>query len=170
MHFTNLVLKNCTETERHVYMNCAPKLMDIKDSPRFLIKSLGQLWNYIARFNQTCKTTFHLLFLKMSQRTSLFQSRLGFQKNVSPNDAAQLFCAQFLFFCGFLYSIVNAKSCSFELSPPSLMTPDKFPDFLWCVSCIRRHKGEKSWQAAHCAWCMETHTTALTPFAMYFMK
>lgn len=117
MRFTNLVLKNCTETERHVYMNCAPKLMDIKDSPRFLIKTLEQLCNDIARWNQTFKTK---LFIYCPENATIqtFNTDSDSIRNQSqtyflhPKHAA-LLCWNHIH-CGFLYSIVNTKSCSFD--------------------------------------------------------
>lgn len=41
-------------------------------------------------------------------------------------------------------SVFSEQKKKLELSPPSLMTPDKYPVFLRCVSCSPQHRAETS--------------------------
>lgn len=57
-----------------------------------------------------------------------------------------------------------------EPLPPFLMTPDKYPVFLRCVSCSPQHRAETTWHGTQRAWWIGSHAVAPTPFALYFMK
>lgn len=67
-------------------------------------------------------------------------------------------------------TVLYSTSKKLELSPLSLMIPDKYPVFPLCVSCSPQHRAETTWHRTQCVWWIGRHTAALTPFAMYFMK
>lgn len=149
------------------------QMLSVKHSPRFLMNgfrsrfsrrhlcvkgSSGSLWLLTLLWRRRVRVT--LGGENILHKTCVLRpnSALLYAERTSNAPLSLLHC------------ILNAKSFSFELSPPFLMTPDKYPVFLWCVSCSPQHKGETAWHRTQCVWWMGSHTTALTPFALYFMK